>query len=72
MTPNLPEFMRFPCDCPHCETAAGFPYRVRTDAADADRVHIELRCRHCHREWHIDRVAPALRPHDLKDAHAVR
>ena len=72
MTQKLPEPTRFPCACPHCETAAGIPFRVRTDATDADCVHIELRCRHCHREWHVDRTAPALRPHDLGGAHGAR
>jgi len=71
MTPNPTEMPSFPCECPHCETAAGFPYRVRTGAKDADRVHVELRCRRCLREWHVDRTAPALRPHDLKGAHGV-
>ena len=72
MTQNPPEATRFPCACPHCETAAGFPFRVRTDATDADRVHIDLRCRHCHREWHVARLAPAFGPHDQKGAHVLR
>lgn len=72
MTQDLTELTRFPCACPHCATAAGFPYRVRTDATYSDRVHVELRCRHCLREWQVDRTAPALRPPDPKGTHVVR
>lgn len=72
MTQDLPEWTRFPCACPHCKTAAGFPFRVRTDQTDAERVHVELRCRHCHREWHVDRAVPALPTRDLKAAHVGR
>ncbi len=50
--------MTVPCECPGCQTAAGFPYRVRTDAGNLERVHIDLRCRSCNNEWHVERTTP--------------
>jgi hypothetical protein len=37
----------------------GFPFSARTDA---NRVVVELRCRHCGHEWMIERTPPPLIP----------
>ena len=62
MTHNLPELTSFPCKCPGCETLAGFPYRVCTDATHSERVRVDLRCRQCKKEWHVTRRVAALPP----------
>jgi hypothetical protein len=54
------EMPRFPCDCPRCGATTGFPYRVQTDATSTGRVNIDLRCRSCHNEWHVERTAAAI------------
>jgi hypothetical protein len=62
------DMARFPCECPSCATVAGYPYRVQTDATDAHRVRIDLRCRGCRHEWRVERTAPALSFRDLQAA----
>jgi hypothetical protein len=52
--------------------AAGFPYRVSTDPTHAERVHVDLRCRHCKKEWHVEHTTSALRPAALEAEHTQR
>jgi hypothetical protein len=64
--------MTFPCECPGCRTTAGFPYRVRTDATNLRCVHIDLRCRSCNAEWHVDRMTETSSPGRPEGAHVSR
>ena len=57
---SVSEVAAFPCNCPGCETTAGFPFRARTDAANPEQVHVDLRCRHCNKEWHVVRLVSVV------------
>jgi hypothetical protein len=62
MMQQAPEMTTFPCECPNCRDVAGFPYRVGTDAKRRDCVHLEIRCRSCNSEWHLERATTARTP----------
>lgn len=62
MTQNLSETSSFPCSCRGCGTMSGFPYMVSTDPTHSERVRVNLRCRHCKKEWQVTRTVPASPP----------
>jgi hypothetical protein len=41
---------------------AAFPYRVATDFAKLDCIHVDIKCRECSNEWHLERIVASLAP----------
>ena len=60
------DMTRFPCECPRCEIAAGYPYRAQTDATNHLRLRLDMRCRSCRYEWRVERTTPAVSSSDLQ------
>ena len=71
MPRSLPEMKSFPDECPTCHARAGFPYRVATDANRQDCVRLDMRCRDCKSEWHLERPNGPSGPTPVDAAHAI-
>lgn len=71
MRRSLHEVNSFPCECPNCHAAAGFPYRAATDPNRPDCVHLDIRCRDCKREWQVERSTKPFGLTSLEAAHVI-
>jgi hypothetical protein len=59
---HMSDLITIPCECPRCGEVAAFPYRVATDFAKLDCIHVDIKCRECSNEWHLERIVPSLAP----------